>query len=139
MEQRIGRGFPPRLCHGVLLLSLASPIPAVAEDPWSTAEAAAISEWKNAEGKNYGKTLEATFVKEHGATLTVCAKETENPDLSNFTVLLSIDSHGVVEQVMVKPETNIAICLKGKLTGWKTTPPPHENFWAKLGLKLKSK
>jgi len=40
---------------------------------------------------------------------------------------------------MVKPATNLAVCLEGKMKGWKTIPPPQGGFWAKLDLKLKAK
>jgi len=120
-----------------LLLILTSPGLALAEDAWSVAESAAIAEWKNGEGRSYGKAMERAFPKDHGATLSTCASETPNPDLSKFTLLLRIDAQGVVESAMVKPATNLAVCLEGKIKGWKTLPPPHGGFWAKLDLKLK--
>lgn len=89
-----------RVPIGLLLLSLASTGPALAEDAWSVAESAAVSEWKNGEGRNYGKSM---------------------------------------EKALVKPATNMAVCLEGRMKGWKTLPPPHGGFWAKLDLNLKAK
>ena len=48
------------------------------------------------------------------------------------------DAAGVVESAMVKPATNVAVCLQGKIKGWKVVPPPHGGFWAKLDVKLKA-
>jgi hypothetical protein len=121
---------------GLLVLIAASGL-TLAEDAWSVAESAAISEWKSSEGRTYGKALEKVFPKDHGATLSACANETPNPDLSKFTLLLRIDAQGVVESAMVKPATNLAACLEGKIKGWKTLPPPHGGFWAKLDVKLR--
>jgi hypothetical protein len=112
--------------------------PAHAEESWSGAEATAISEWKNTEGKNYGRSLEKAFSKDHSATIGVCANEAQKPDLSTFTLLLRIDAAGVVETAMVKPATNVAVCLQGKIKGWKAIPPPHGGYWAKLDVKMKS-
>jgi hypothetical protein len=132
---------PLALLFGASLLSLAltSDVVTGADERWSTAETAAISEWKTSEGKSYGKALEQAFSKDHSATIGACAKETEKPDLSNFTLLLRLDASGVVESAMVKPATNLSVCLEGKMKGWKSIPPPHAGFWAKLEVKLKSK
>jgi hypothetical protein len=124
---------------GLLSLVLTAPVVTGADESWSTAETAAFSEWKTSEGRSYGKSLEQAFSKDHSATIGACAKETEKPDLSNFTLLLQLDAQGVVASAMVKPATNLAVCLEGKMKGWKSIPPPHAGFWAKLDVKLKSK
>ena len=124
-------------CLSLAFLSLASLIPAVAGESWSTAETAAVSEWKDSKGKSYGKTLERAFSKENGGTVSQCAKDLDKPDLTSFTVLLRIGGDGVTNEVLVKPESNLSVCVKVKLVGWKTPPPPHANFWAKLEVKLK--
>ena len=126
-------------CLSVVFLSLASLIPAVAAESWSAAETAAVSEWKNDDGRSYGKTLERAFSKEKAGAVSECAKDLDKPDLTNFTVLLRIGADGVANEVLVKPESNLAVCVKGKLEGWKTPPPPHADFWAKLEVKLKAR
>ena len=126
-------------CLPVAFLSFASLISAVAAESWSTAEAAAVSEWKDDEGKSYGKSLERAFSKEKGGAVSQCAKDLDKPDLTNFTVLLRIGGDGVANEVLVKPESNLAVCVKAKLEGWNTPPPPHANFWAKLEVKLKAR
>src|SRR5262245_25248533 len=120
-------------------LSLASLIPAHAAESWSTAETMAVSEWKSSAGKSYGKTLERAFSKEHAATVSRCAKDLNTPDLTNFTVLLRIGGNGVANEVLVKPESNLALCVKAALEGWATPLPPHADFWAKLEVKLKAR
>lgn len=126
-----------RVLVGLLLLGASSGL-VLAEEAWSTAESAAVSEWKNGEGKGYGKALEKAFPKDHGATLSACASELPKPDFSKFTVLLRLDAQGVVEAALVNPATNMAVCLQDKMKGWKTLPPLHGGFWAKLALKLKA-
>ena len=91
-------------CLSVAFLSLASLIPAVAAESWSTAETAAVSEWKDDKGRSYGKTLERAFSKEKGEAVSQCAKDLDKPDLTNFTVLLRIGADGVTNEVLVKPE-----------------------------------
>ena len=67
-----------RVLVGLLLLGASSGL-VLAEEAWSTAESAAVSEWKNGEGKGYGKALEKAFPKDHGATLSACASELPKP------------------------------------------------------------
>jgi hypothetical protein len=133
------KSIPAGFRTGLFCLALTSPGLVAADESWSTAEAAAVSEWKSSEGKSYGRSLEKAFAKDHSATIGVCANELQQPDLSKFTLLLRIDAAGVVERAMVNPATNVAACLEGKMKGWKTLPPPHGGFWAKLGVKLGAK
>ena len=127
------------ICLSVGFLSLASLIPAVAAESWSSAEKAAVSGWKDDAGKSFGKTLERAFSKEKRGAVSQCAKDLDKPDLTSFTVLLRIGGDGVTNEVLVKPESNLAVCVKGKLEGWNTPPPPHADFWAKLEVKLKAR
>ena len=125
----------------VLGITLASSAAQAASPPdtLAVAESAAKSGEATPEGRKFGETVGQAFGREHGATIQKCAKETKRPDLTNFNLFLRIDGTGIVDQVGIKPTTNLATCMQGKLPGWKTTPPPKAGFWVKVSVNLKPK
>ncbi len=42
-------------------------------------------------------------------------------------------------EALVKPRTNLAACLQGKLTTWEIGAPPQADSWVSVHVKLKSK
>ena len=122
-----------------LLLSLAPARAAVGEDPVTAAESAAKAGAEEPDGKAFGELLGQAFGREHGATIQRCAKETKKPELSDFALLLRVDGTGVVDQALVRPVTNLATCVRGKMIGWKGSVPPRAGFWVKVGVNLKRK
>jgi hypothetical protein len=126
--------------HAVaLLLSLAPAGVAVGEDAVSAAEFAAKVGAEEPEGKAFGESLGQAFGRAHSATIQRCAKETKRAELSDFALLLRVDGAGLVDQALVKPVTNLATCVQGKMVGWKATVPPHPGFWVNVSVNLKRK
>lgn len=103
------------------------------EEATSAAEADAAS----AEGRKFGEALGKAFGKEHGRTVGQCAKEAKRADLSNFDLFVRVDAAGVVDQALVAPATTLAICVRGRMPGWKVGAPPHAGFWVKVAVNLK--
>ena len=108
-------------------------------DATSVAEAAAKDDAATPDGKKYGETVGQAFGREHGVTVGQCAKATKRSDLSDFDLLLRVETTGVVEEVLVKPRTSLSGCMQGKLTKWKVPRPPHGAFWVKIAVNLKRK
>ena len=109
------------------------------QDAVSVAESAAKADAETAEGKDFGEALRQAFGRDHAATIQRCAQETKRPDLSNFDLFLRVDGAGVVDQALVKPGTNLAACVQGKMPGWRVSVPPHAGFWVKVSVNLKRK
>ena len=115
-----------------------SPI-CLSNDPTSVAEAAAKDHSATPEGKQYGETVGQAFGREHGVTVGQCAKAAKRPDLTDFVLLLRIETTGVVDEVLAKPRTSLSGCMQGKLARWKVPRPPHAGFWVKIAVNLKRK
>jgi hypothetical protein len=124
-------------------LGVAVPLMAVhaasQQDPVAVAESAARAASETTDGKKFAEGVGQAFGRAHGATIQRCAKDTKRPALTDFDLFLRIDGNGVVEQALVKPSTNLATCVQGKMTGWKTAVPPRAGFWVKVGVNLKRK
>jgi hypothetical protein len=108
-------------------------------DAFARADAEAEAFAATPEGKEYGEAVGRSFGRDHAATINRCAKTTKRPDLSKFDLLLRIDATGVVQEVLVKPETNLAVCVSRALKGWKVAAPPRPDAWVKVAVALKRK
>jgi hypothetical protein len=75
----------------------------------------------------------------HGVTVGQGAKATKRPDLLDFDLLLRVEAEGGVEEVLVKPRTNLSGCVQGKLTGSKVPGPPHAGFCVRVAVNLEQK
>jgi len=131
--------------RGCLIMTMAAAVlsglspGAVAEDPLAAAERAAQASAATSEGKKYEDEVATAFGRDQGKTVQACAREVKPPDLSEFSVLVRVSTEGEVEEVLVKPSTNIAACLHGKLKGWKVGRPPQADSWVRLQVRLKGK
>jgi hypothetical protein len=108
-------------------------------DAFARADAEAEAFAATPEGKEYGEAVGRAFGRDHAATINRCAKSTKRPDLSDFDLLMRIDATGVVQDVLVKPETNLAVCVGRVLKGWKVEPPPRPDAWVKVEVVLKKR
>jgi hypothetical protein len=88
-----------------------------------------------------GHAFEAAVGKEFGATygpkLSGCAKQVKKRDLRDFDVLMKLSQNGRVQEAMVRPETNLALCLRDQLKEASLPVPETEGYWVRVGLKLK--
>ena len=131
--------------RGCLVLGLAatvlsgSPGNAVAGDPVAAAESAARATAATPEGKEYEDEVATAFGRDQGKSIQACASEVKRPDLSDFQVFVRVSAVGQVEQALVKPSTNLAVCLQGKLKAWKVGAPPQADSWVSVHVKLKRK
>ena len=110
-----------------------------AEDPVAAAESAAEATAATPEGKKYEDQVGTAFGRDQGKSIQVCAREVKRPDLSDFHVFVRVSAAGQVEEALVKPSTNLAACLQGKLRAWKVGAPPHADQWVSVHVKLQSK
>ena len=109
------------------------------EDPVAAAESAAEVTAATPEGKKYEDQVGTAFGRDHGKSIQACAREVKRPDLSDFRVFVRVSAAGQVEEALVKPSTNLAACLQGKLGAWKVGAPPHADLWVGVHVKLQSK
>ena len=110
-----------------------------AEDPVAAAESAAAATAATPEGKKYEDQVGTAFGRDQRKSIQACAKEVKRPDLSDFQVFVRVSAAGQVDEALVKPSTNLAACLQGKLRAWKVGAPPHAGQWVSVHVKLQSK
>jgi hypothetical protein len=111
----------------------------VAEDRIADAESAAKASASTPEGKKYENEVGAAFGRDQGKTLQACATKIKRPDLSDFHVFVRVNAAGQVEEALVKPSTDLATCLQGKLKGWNLATPPQADQWVRLNVRLRRK
>ena len=130
---------------GILVIGLAAALLSggsqvlAAEDPVAAAESAAEAAAATPEGKKYKDAVAKAFGRDHGKSIQACASEVKRPDLSDFHVFVRVGATGQVEEALVKPGTNLAACLQGKLKGWKLEAPPRADLWVSVEVQLKKK
>ena len=112
---------------------------ATAEDPVAAAEGAAKAAAATPEGKRYAAEVATAFGRDQGKSIQSCAREVKRPELSDFHVFVRVSAVGQVEEALVKPSTNLAACLQGKLKAWKVSAPPEADSWVSVHVKLKAK
>ena len=110
-----------------------------AEDPVAAAETAADATAATPEGKKYEDEVGTAFGRDQGKSIQGCAREVKRPDLSDFRVFVRVSAAGQVVEALVKPSTNLAACLQGKLRAWKVGAPPHADQWVSVHVRLQSK
>ncbi len=122
---------------GVAFVLLVAARSCAADDPVAMAERAAEASVATADGKAFRDGVGAAFGRDHGKDLRDCATEVGRPDSSEFSLLVQFNGTGVVERALVKPSTNVATCLQGKVNGWKVRVPPRAGTWVKLRIRRK--
>ena len=131
--------------HACLVMGLAAIVlsgdcgSATAEDPVAAAESAAEAAAATPEGKKYEDEVATAFSRDQGKSIQSCAREVKRPELSDFHVFVRVSAVGQVEEALVKPSSNLAACLQGKLKTWKIGAPPQADSWVGIYVRLKSK
>ena len=110
-----------------------------AEDPVAAAERAAEATAATPEGKKYEDQVGTAFGRDQGKSIQACAREIKRPDLSDFRVFVRVSAAGQVEEALVKPSTNLAACLQGKLKTWNVGAPLHADQWVSVQVTLQRK
>lgn len=110
-----------------------------AEDPVAVAESAAAATAATPEGKKYEEEVAKAFGRDQVKSIQACTTEVKRPEVSDFHVFVRVSAAGQVEEAQVKPSTNLAACLKGKLKAWKLGVPPRADQWVSIEVKLKRK
>lgn len=99
------------------------------------AVAAVDANLKTPEGKKYeehmGKDVEKYF-----PAMREC-KKTESGTPADFDMLLRLNSDGKVAEVLIHPETAMAMCSQGAFRSAQFSPPPRGDYWVNIHMTFK--
>ncbi|MDP9194733.1 MAG: hypothetical protein M3P06_23805 [Acidobacteriota bacterium] len=118
---------------GLCVLLLTLPVLA---DQFDDALAAAKANAKTSEGANYDTTFGRAFAEKHAGTMVRCTQEVPVAGLANFDLLVNVDGAGVVDQVLVRPTTEVARCLQAAVQKDTYPEPPEPKYWVHVAMSI---
>ena len=128
-----------RRAAGIVVGALSLLIPAFAEE--KTPFDRALAEAQRNEDRPGGRAFQAAVGKQFGTAfgpkVSACAKQVKKPDLRDLGVLVKLSVNGRIEEALVRPETNLGLCLVNELREGGLPAPETEGYWVHIGLKLK--
>lgn len=92
-------------------------------------------------GSKKGEKYDADFGRKAGPWLATamsrCTKGLPDPELVPFTVLVRVGAEGIAEEVLTRPSTKVALCLKPLFAANKHPKPPGPAWWVKMEVMIK--
>ena len=116
-------------------LVLAPPAPGGAR-AFEEARRVALGNAKTPAGKRYQAVFAKAFSESQARELGRCVESQAAPDLTAFEALVEIGKGGAVEAVLVRPETNVAACLRESIRKTRFPAPPRPGYWTSTTLRL---
>jgi hypothetical protein len=95
---------------------------------------AAAANAATAQGKIYAAEVSRHFAEQHLISLKECTSAANEPDKTPFTLALKVGKKGLVEQVLVKPETRVATCMARGVVKDHLKKPPSPGYWVAVSL-----
>lgn len=92
-------------------------------------------------GQKKGRKYDAAFARGAGpwlaGALAACTKGLPEQDLAPFTVLVRVSASGRPEEVLVKPATRVALCLRPSFAAAAFPKPPGPSWWVMMDIVIK--
>lgn len=97
------------------------------EESFDAAKALAQESAKTDVGKKYDEAFGFNFGSRHADAMSNCTSGQPESELEAFDIVAKISAGGLVETILVKPETKVAICIRDLMirTGYPQPPMPH--------------
>lgn len=97
------------------------------EESFDAAKALAQESAKTDVGKKYDEAFGLNFGSRHADAMSICTSGRSESELEAFDIVAKISTDGLVETILVKPETKVAICIRDLMirTGYPQPPMPH--------------
>jgi hypothetical protein len=120
----------------LVFFAAAAPAPATGASAFEAARKIAIANAKTAQGRKYQKVFAKAFSESQAGELGRCVESQTAPDLSPFEALTEIAANGSVEAVLVRPDSNVAVCLRKSIRKHVFPRPPRAHYWTSTTLRL---
>jgi hypothetical protein len=104
---------------------------------FNTALEAADNNLKTKEGQKYDDSFGLSAGPWLLKALLQCSEGLDREDLVPFTVLVLVGNSGKAEEVLVRPETKVAQCLKSEFAAANHPKPPGPSWWVKMVIEIK--
>jgi len=132
---KCSRKFASCLAVGLLLTSLSQ----AADKKQLEAALAAVNEnLKTPAGKQYDEQAGKELMEKYLSTLKPCKQSLPaGTSIDPFDMFLKLKSDGQVNEVLVYPESQYAVCARTKLLAAKFSTPPHEDYWINVHMTFK--
>jgi hypothetical protein len=104
---------------------------------FETALKAADDNVKSKSGKKYDTAFARKAAPWLSSALARCTRGLPDAELGPFTVLARVAESGLVEEVLIKPQTKVAECLKPDFAAHKGPKPPGPSWWVKVDIAIR--
>ncbi len=131
-------GIPALLRAAVALLALAAVARAAGEDAGRFDSILAIAK-KNLQtpaGAAYDQAFGSSMQAQLGMQMAKCFTRTQNADPTRFDMLVQVDAKGKASEVLMRPETNIALCFKPRIAEATFPEPPQTAYWVHVDMQV---
>ena len=120
-----------------LFASVVSAPPETGARTFGAARKTAVANANTAAGRQYQPLFAKAFSESQAPELARCVEAQAAPDLSPFEALTEIGAAGGVEEVLVRPASNVAVCLRDSIRKARFPRPPRGHYWTSTTLRLK--
>jgi hypothetical protein len=98
------------------------------------ASKAASANSASPDGKTYADDVARHFSEQHENSLNECA-QAPGADGAPFTLAVKVNKKGVVEEVLVRPQTSMALCMARTAVKDHLKRPPRADYWVLIPFK----
>jgi hypothetical protein len=140
--EAIRRGLVRRLAEMtvLLLVTICALSTAVLGEPLTRFDALlaeAQKEGKTDAGVEYNRQIAIYFERQVGPTASGCFESTAKPETTPFDILIQVNGDGRAREVLMRPETNTALCLKQALLVDGYPKPPAPSYWVNVRMGIR--
>ena len=87
-------------------------------------------------GKAFDVEIGKDFGERHVDTMGRCTEGIDGPGLAPFELLMKLGDDGKVREVLVRPETPVAACLRTAVASESYKKPPRAEYWVRIGMSF---
>ena len=106
------------------------------EDRFDSILATAKKNRETPAGAAYDAAFGRSMQTQLGMQMAKCFTRTPNPDLSKFDMLVQVDASGKAGEVLLRPETNVALCFRPRIGEATFPPPPRPAYWVHVEMEV---